>query len=412
MAVIVVKFGGTSLADPDKIKRVAGLIAEEVRRGHQVAAVVSAMAGVTNQMAALCHQINPECDLREYDTVVATGEQVTTGLLSIALQSLGVPARSWQGWQVPIITDEVHGRARISHIETEKLKQRLSEGIVTVISGFQGLSEEGRITTLGRGGSDTSAVAIATALGADRCDIYTDVDGVYTADPRIVPKARKIKQVAYEEMLEMAWAGAKVLHPRSVEMAVKNKVRLQVLSSFQNRVGSDLPGTMVVDEGELMEKEVVTGITCSLADAKITLVQVPDIPGVAAKIFSPLADANVNVDMIVQNVSKETGHTDVTFTVPKEDMEKSVRAIRASDPIFEGLTILADENVAKISVIGIGMQSHAGVAQTMFITLADKGINISVISTSEIKISVLIERDYAELAMRVLHDAYRLEGKG
>ena len=408
MARIVQKFGGTSVADIDHIKRVAERIKAEVDRGHQVAAVVSAMAGATNQLVSYCGQITSLYDAREYDTVVAAGEQVTCGLLAMALQSLGVPARSWLGWQIPIRTDDVHGKARIVDIGTDELVGRLETGEVPVVAGFQGvapgLARAGRVATLGRGGSDTSAVALAAALGADRCDIYTDVDGVYTADPRVVRRAQKIPKITYEEMLEMASLGAKVLQTRSVEMAMKHRVRLQVLSSF-----SDAPGTYVVDEDEIVEQKVVSGITYSRDEAKLTLVRVPDQPGIAAAIFGPLAEANVNVDMIVQNVSEDGRSTDVTFTVPRGDLARA-------QGVLEGLReelgidqLIPDDTVVKVSVIGVGMRSHAGVAQSMFKALAENGINIQVITTSEIKVSVLIAEQYTELAVRALHSAYDLD---
>ena len=408
MARIVQKYGGTSVADVARIKTVAQKVKAEIDRGNQVAVVVSAMAGETNRLVALCTETAPLHDAREYDTVVAAGEQVTVGLLAIALQSLGIPARSWLGWQIPVRTDDVHGKARILGIETEEMDQRLNTGEVPVVAGFQGLSlgaaRAGRIATLGRGGSDTSAVALAAALNADRCDIYTDVDGVYTADPRIVRRARKLHKVTYEEMLEMASLGAKVLQTRSVEMAMKHRVRLQVLSSFNNA-----PGTLVVDEDEIMEQEIVSGIAYSRDEAKITLVEVPDRPGVAAAIFGPLADANVNVDMIVQNISADNQSTDVTFTVSKGDLDRGVQILTEVKDRLGYTRLIPDENVVKISVIGVGMRSHAGVAQRMFNTLAEHGINIQVISTSEIKISVLVAEEYTELAVRTLHTAYGLD---
>jgi aspartate kinase len=404
MARIVMKFGGTSVADIDRIKNVARLVKREVDGGHEVAVVVSAMAGVTNQLVAWVNQLSPLHDAREYDAVVATGEQVTSGLLSIALQEAGVNARSWMGWQIPIATDGVHGKARIQKIDTALMKTRLKDGQVAVVAGFQGLGPDNRVTTLGRGGSDTSAVALAAALGADRCDIYTDVDGVYTCDPRIVSKARKLDKITYEEMLEMASLGAKVLQTRSVEMAMNHRVRVQVLSSF-----ADKPGTLVVDEEEIVEKEVVSGIAYSRDEAKITLTRVADRPGVAAAIFGPLADAAVNVDMIVQNVSEDGRATDITFTVTRADLERAVKVIKDKQKELGISEIKPDSKVVKVSVIGVGMRSHAGVALTMFRTLAEKGINIEVISTSEIKISVLIDEQYLELALRALHTAYHLD---
>jgi len=404
MARIVMKFGGTSVADVERIQNVARRVKREVESGNQVAVVVSAMAGVTNQLVAWVNQISPLHDAREYDTVVATGEQVTTGLLALALQELGLSARSWLGWQIPIETDDMHGRARIRRIDTVEMIKRLEQGQVCVVAGFQGLGPDNRITTLGRGGSDTSAVALAAALNADRCDIYTDVDGVYTCDPRIVAKARKLAKITYEEMLEMASLGAKVLQTRSVEMAMNHRVRVQVLSSF-----ADLPGTLVVDEDEIVEKEVVSGIAYSRDEAKITLIKVADKPGIAAAIFGPLAKASINVDMIVQNVSEDGRTTDLTFTVTKTDLDRAVKALQDVRAQIGFEKIVPDPNVVKVSVIGVGMRSHAGVALTMFTTLAEKGINIEVISTSEIKISVLIDEQYLELALRALHTAYGLD---
>jgi len=404
MSRLVQKFGGTSVADCDRIKAVAEKVKRAVDGGNEVVVTVSAMAGVTNQLVDTVGEMSSLHDAREYDTVVSTGEQVTAGLLAIALQKLGVPARSWLGWQIPICTNDAHGRARIEAIETDELTQRLGRGEVAVVGGFQGLGPDNRITTLGRGGSDTSAVALAAALNADRCDIYTDVDGVYTTDPRIVAKARKLDRITFEEMLEMASVGAKVLQTRAVELAMKQGVRLQVLSSFD-----DVPGTLVVGEEEILEQELVSGITYSRDEAKITLVRVADRPGVAAGIFGPLADANINVDMIVQNVAADGGTTDLTFTVTEADLERAVAVIEENRAEVAYADLLWDSNVVKVSVIGVGMRSHAGVAQRMFHTLADKGINIQVISTSEIKVSVLIEEPYTELAVRALHAAYGLD---
>ena len=409
MARIVLKFGGTSVGDIDRIKNVARKVEQEVKAGHQVAVVVSAMSGVTNQLVKYCNDIDKLHDAREYDAIVASGEQVTSGLLAIALQSLGIQARSWLGWQIPIYSDETHGKARIVSIDTAELDKRMNTGEVAVIAGFQGVTESGRITTLGRGGSDTSAVALAAALKADRCDIYTDVDGVYTTDPRIVTKARMLSKLTYEEMLELASQGAKVLQTRSVEMAMNHRVRVQVLSSFEEAAGSALPGTLVVDEDEIVEKEVVSGIAYSRDEAKITLIGVADRPGVAASIFGPLTDAAVNVDMIVQNVSEDGKSTDMTFTVGKADIARAVKVLEDAQAELNYKRIVSDANVVKVSVIGVGMRSHAGVAQRMFKALADKGINIQVISTSEIKISVLIAEEYAELALRALHTAYGLD---
>jgi len=409
MARIVVKFGGTSVGDLDRIRNAARKVAAEVAAGHQVAVVVSAMAGETNKLVKYVNDLDPGHDPAEYDAVVASGEQVTSGLMAIALKALGLPARSWQGWQLPIHTDETHGKARIQRIDTAPLEQGLERGEVAVCAGFQGLAGDGRIATLGRGGSDTSAVALAAALKADRCDIYTDVDGVYTTDPRIVTKARKLSRITYEEMLEMASQGAKVLQTRSVEMAMKHRVRVQVLSSFEPGLGSDLPGTLVVDEDEIVEQELVSGIAYSRDEAKITLVAVPDRPGVAAGIFGPLAEAAINVDMIVQNVSEDGKATDMTFTVAKTDLERARLLLEATRDTLAYRRLNADSDVVKVSVIGVGMRSHAGVAQLMFKTLADKGINIQVISTSEIKVSVLIAEEYTELALRALHTAYGLD---
>ncbi len=406
MARIVMKFGGTSVADLDRIRNVAARVKREVDAGHQVAVVVSAMSGVTNQLVKWCQDLSALHDAREYDTVVATGEQVTTGLTSIALQSIGVDARSWQGWQVPIITDQAHGKARVESIDGAALIERMEQGQVPVIAGFQGIDpKRNRITTLGRGGSDLSAVAIAAAVKADRCDIYTDVDGVYTTDPRIVPRARKLERISYEEMLELASVGAKVLQTRSVELAMKQRVRVQVLSSFE-----DKPGSLVVDEEEIVEQPVVSGIAYSRDDAKVTLRRVPDRPGVAAAVFGALAKSNVNVDMIVQNIGAD-GSTDMTFTVGKADLARAQDVLEKARGDLGYEALLADPEVAKISVVGIGMRSHAGVATTMFKALSEKGINIQVISTSEIKVSVMIDEDETELAVRVLHTAYGLDAQ-
>jgi aspartate kinase len=405
MARIVQKFGGTSVGDVNRIKNVAQRVKREVDAGHQVIVVVSAMSGATNQLVAWCNEIDSLHDAQEYDVVVSSGEQVTAGLLSIALQSIGVPARSWLGWQVPIETDAAHGKARIGAIDLDAVEQSIDAGHVAVVAGFQGLSDDERITTLGRGGSDTSAVALAAAFGAERCDIFTDVDGVYTTDPRLVAKARKLDKITYEEMLELASQGAKVLQTRSVEMAMNHRVRVQVLSSFV-----EAPGTMVVDEDEIMEQQIVSGIAYSRDEAKITLRGVADRPGVAASVFGPLADASINVDMIVQNVSHDGRETDMTFTVGKADLQRAVQVLETHlSPGFESARIVQDSDVVKISVIGVGMRSHAGVALTMFRTLADKGINIQVISTSEIKVAVLIAEEYLELALRALHTAYGLD---
>ncbi|MDP6426936.1 MAG: aspartate kinase [Rhodospirillales bacterium] len=403
MARIVVKFGGTSVADIDRIKNAAGRIKAEADRGAEVVAVVSAMAGVTNQMVELTDQMGSLFDAREYDVIVSTGEQSNAGLMALALQTLGVQARSWLGWQIPIRTDGVHGKARITGIETGELERRLTGGEVAVVSGFQGLGPDGRITTLGRGGSDLTAVALAGALGAERCDIYTDVNGIYTSDPRIVAKAKKLAAVTYEEMLEMASLGSNVLQTRSVELAMNHGVRLQVRSAF-----SDAPGTFVVKEDEIVEQQIVSGISDSKDEAKITLLRVADRPGVAAGIFGPLADAAINVDMIVQNIS-EDGKTDLTFTVGKGDLQSAARLLQNNQADIGYEQLVQDPDVVKISVVGVGMRSHAGVAQKMFQTLAEKGINIQVISTSEIKVSVLIAEEYGELAVRALHAAYDLD---
>ena len=404
MALIVQKFGGTSVADIDRIKAVAQRVKTEVDAGNQVAVVVSAMAGVTNQLVGYVDAVSKLYDAREYDVVVSSGEQVTSGLLALELQTLGIPARSWQGWQIPIRTDNVHAKARIASIDTDNILPRLEQGEVVVVPGFQGVADDGRVTTLGRGGSDTSAVALAAALKAHRCDIYTDVDGVYTCDPRIVSKARKLDKITYEEMLEMASQGAKVLQTRAVEMAMNHGVRTEVRSSF-----TPDRGTLVVNEEEIVEKQIVSGIAYSRDEAKITLVRVADRPGVAAGIFGPLADASVNVDMIVQNVSADDQATDMTFTVTKSDLERTKTIIEANKDEIGYQSMIANDGVVKISIIGVGMRSHTGVAQTMFKTLAEKGINIQVISTSEIKVSVLVSEEYTELAVRALHTAYGLD---
>jgi aspartate kinase len=404
MARIVQKFGGTSVGDVDRIRRVAERVKAAADAGDEVAVVVSAMSGVTDQLAGWVREVAPLHDAREYDTVVSSGEQVTAGLLALALHDIGVPARSWLGWQLPVRTDDQHGNARIQSIDVAEIEKRMADGQVTVVAGFQGAGSDGRITTLGRGGSDTSAVALAAALKADRCDIYTDVDGVYTADPRIVARARKLAKITYEEMLEMAAQGARVLQTRAVALAMNHRVRLQVLSSFNNS-----PGTLVVDEDEIVEQEVVSGIAYSRDEAKVTLVGVPDRPGVAAAIFGPLAGAGVNVDMIVQNVSADGTATDVTFTVTRGDLDRAVAVLEKICEDLKVKTLVPDPSVAKVSVIGVGMTSHAGVANQMFHVLADKGINIQVISTSEIKISVLIAEEYVELALRALHTAYGLD---
>lgn len=405
MALIVQKFGGTSVADIDRIKNAALRVKAEHDAGHQLVVVVSAMAGVTNQLVELVDSMGGVYDAREYDVVVSSGEQSNAGLMALALQNLGIQARSWLGWQVPIHTDGIHGKARITDIETDELLSRLAEGEVAVVPGFQGLGPRNRVTTLGRGGSDLTAVALAGALRAERCDIYTDVDGIYTTDPRIEPKARKLDKITYEEMLEMASLGAKVLQTRSVELAMNHQVRLQVRSSFD-----DGPGTFVVSEDEILEKQVVSGISHSQDEAKVTLLRVSDRPGVAAGIFGSLADAAVNVDMIVQNISENGKTTDMTFTVGRSDLQTAVEVLSSQKDEIGYDELTSDDDLVKISVIGVGMRSHAGVAKTMFQALADKGINIKVISTSEIKVSVLVDAQYTELAIRSLHAAFGLDG--
>jgi aspartate kinase len=413
MAKIVMKFGGTSVADIERIRNVAKLVKREVDRGNQIAVVVSAMAGETNKLVAWVRDASKSSgsngsalyDAREYDAVVASGEQVTAGLLAITLQSLGIDARSWMGWQVPIKTSGVHGSARIIDIDAAELNEQLAKGQVAVVAGFQGIAPEHRVSTLGRGGSDTSAVALAAAMKADLCDIYTDVDGVYTTDPRITSRARRLEKVAYEEMLELASLGAKVLQTRSVEMALVHRVPVRVLSTFD----PDKGGTLVCDEEDIVEKNPVTGIAYTRDEAKITLLRVPDQPGVAASIFGPLADAGINVDMIVQNISEDGRRTDLTFTISRADLDRALDTVRKAAPQIGYKDLVSDPTVAKISIIGIGMRAHTGVAQTMFKTLAEKGINIQVISTSEIKVSVLIAEDYVELAVRALHSAYGLD---
>ena len=407
MARIVQKFGGTSVGDLDRIRNVAQRVKSCVEAGNEVAVVVSAMAGTTNQLVEWAKQVGPMHDAREYDAIVSTGEQVTVGLLSIALQNIGVDARSWLGWQIPLRTDEVHGAARIEEIQADEIIKRLEQGQVAVVAGFQGIAPDGRISTLGRGGSDTSAVALAAAIQADRCDIYTDVDGVYTTDPRIMPKARKLDSITFEEMLEMASAGAKVLQTRSVAMAMRHHVNLQVRSSF-----TDAPGTLVQNEEKQMEKQKVSGIAYSAEEAKITVVGLPDKPGIAAKIFGVLADLHINVDMIVQSASADLQKTDITFSLARIDLEKAVSdlTILKDELVFERL--VHDNNIAKISVIGTAMRTQSGIAKRMFEVLSEKQINMQVISTSEIKISVLIQADYTELAVRSLHDAFELDKIG
>ena len=406
MALIVQKFGGTSVGDLDRIRNVAARVQQEVDAGHQVAVVVSAMAGTTNQLVSWARDIGPIHDAREYDTIVASGEQVTVGLLAIALQNLGIDARSWLGWQVPVRTDEVHGAARIDAIDTALMRERLAAGQVAVVAGFQGIAPDGRIATLGRGGSDTSAVALAAALEADRCDIYTDVDGVYTTDPRIAPKAQKLDAITFEEMLEMASLGAKVLQTRSVAMAMRHNVNLQVRSSF-----SDATGTLVVNEDVIVEQEKISGIAYSPDEAKVTIQGLPDKPGTAAAIFGELSENHINVDMIVQSATGEGQGADITFSLGRGDLAKALELINAGRDRLGFQDLVATENVTKISVVGMAMRSQPGVAGTMFETLAERGINIEVISTSEIKISVLIASEYTELAVRSLHSAFGLDAE-
>ena len=409
MPVLVMKFGGTSVATLDRIRRAAKRVGREVANGHDVIVIVSAMAGETNKLVGYVGETSPLYDAREYDAVVSSGENVTAGLMAMTLQEMEVPARSWQGWQVPVKTTSAHSAARIEDIPTDNILAKFDEGMkVAVVAGFQGISPDGRITTLGRGGSDTTAVAFAAAFDALRCDIYTDVDGVYTTDPRIADKARKLDKIAFEEMLELASLGAKVLQTRSVELAMRYKVKLRVLSSFEEM--SDDAGTLVCDEEEIMESNVVSGVAYSRDEAKMTLISVADRPGIAAAIFGPLADAGVNVDMIVQNIAEE-GRTDMTFSCPIDQVARAKKAMEDAKARGEinFHDLVADENVAKVSIVGIGMRSHAGVASKMFSTLRDEGINIRVITTSEIKVSVLIDRKYMELAVQSLHDAFELE---
>nr|WP_310535156.1 aspartate kinase [Novosphingobium sp.] len=410
------KFGGTSMAGTERIRRVARIVQRQQAAGHEVAVVVSAMSGETDRLVNFCREADPLYDPAEYDVVVAAGEQVTSGLLAMHLQAIGAKARSWLGWQLPVQTDDAHAKARIEGIDSDALLASMAAGEIAVIPGFQGLTADNRITTLGRGGSDTSAVAVAAAIGADRCDIYTDVDGVYTTDPRIVAKARKLKYVTYEEMLELASVGSKVLQTRSVSLAMKEKVRVQVLSSFIDDdapAADTIPGTMIVSDEELegidMERQLITGIAADKNEAKITLTRIADRPGAVAQIFGPLAAANINVDMIIQNIAKDKGETDVTFTVPGADLARTQALLESQKEAIGYYRMISDGKVAKISVVGVGMKSHAGVAATMFRSLADRGINIQAISTSEIKVSVLIDADETELAVRVLHSAYELD---
>jgi aspartate kinase len=425
VALLVLKFGGTSVADVDRIRNVAAHVKREVDAGHACAVVVSAMAGQTNALVAFVEEAwrstrggnSGDYDAREYDAVVASGEQVTSGLLAIVLQAQGVRARSWQGWQIPMVTDGAHRAARIKGVEVEALRARLLDGEVAVVAGFQGLAPENRISTLGRGGSDTSAVALAAALNADRCDIYTDVDGVYTTDPRVVPRAHRLDRISYEEMLEMASQGAKVLQTRSVELAMQKGVRILVRSSFdppdlKGNGGPDwVPGTLVCHEDEIMEQNVVSGIAYARDEAKVTLLKVADKPGVAAQVFGPLAAANINVDMIVQNVSEDGRYTDLTFTVQSADFDRTLDVLKTAKDSIGYFDLRGSTDIAKVSAIGVGMRSHAGVAAQMFSALAEKGINIEAISTSEIKISVLIDAAYAELAVRTLHSLFGLDGR-
>jgi len=409
MPILVMKFGGTSVANLDRIKRAAKRVGVEVAKGYDVIVIVSAMSGKTNELVGWVGETSPLYDAREYDAVVSSGENVTAGLMALTLQEMDVPARSWQGWQVPVQTTSVHSNARIEDIPAANILQKFSEGMkVAVVAGFQGVSPEGRITTLGRGGSDTTAVAFAAAFEAERCDIYTDVDGVYTTDPRITDRARKLDKIAFEEMLELASLGAKVLQTRSVELAMRYKVKLRVLSSFEEQ--SDAAGTLVCDEEEIMESKVVAGVAYSRDEAKMTLISVADRPGIAASIFTALSDGGVNVDMIVQNISEE-GRTDMTFSCPTDQVARAEAAMAEAKEsgVINYAELVADTAVAKVSVVGIGMRSHTGVAAKMFKVLSDEGINIQVITTSEIKISVLIDRKYMELAVQSLHDAFELD---
>jgi aspartate kinase len=431
MTLLVLKFGGTSVADVDRIRNVALHVKREVDAGHACAVVVSAMAGVTNQLVALVEQAwgfkqrnrngeeaSAQYDGREYDAVVSSGEQVSSGLLALVLQSMGLKARSWQGWQIPLHTNAVHRAARITAVDVDEIKQRMLDGEIAVVAGFQGIAPGNRISTLGRGGSDTSAVALASALSADRCDIYTDVDGVYTTDPRVVPKAHRLDRISYEEMLEMASQGAKVLQTRSVELAMQKGVRVLVRSSFDPPDLGGLPtgeaeklGTLVCHEDEIVEQNVVSGIAYARDEAKVTLLKVADKPGIAAQVFGPLAEANINVDMIVQNVSEDGRYTDLTFTVQSADLDRALEVLRNAKEKIGYLDLRGSTDIAKVSAIGVGMRSHAGVAAQMFSALAEKGINIEAISTSEIKISVLIDAAYAELAVRTLHSLFGLDSR-
>ena len=408
------------MAGMERIRNVAARVKHVVEQGNEVAVVVSAMAGETDRLVGFCKEASPLYDAAEYDVVVASGEQVTSGLLAMTLKAMGVDARSWLGWQMPIHTVESHSKARIQSIDTEELAKAMASGQVAVIPGFQGRMENGRVSTLGRGGSDTSAVAVAAAVKADRCDIYTDVNGVYTTDPRIVSRARKLDMVTYEEMLELASVGSKVLQTRSVELAMKEGVRIQVLSSFDDPAQEELPGTLIVSEEEMeaqiakdsnMERQLITGIAADKNEAKVTVTRVPDRPGAVAHIFGPLAEASINVDMIIQNVGRDKGETDVTFTVPGADLSRSIDILEKNKDEIGFNRIIPDIKVSKVSVVGVGMKSHAGVAATMFKALADRGINILAVATSEIKVSVLIDEDETELAVRVLHSAYGLDAE-
>ncbi len=422
MARIVMKFGGTSMAGTERIRRVAQIVQQQCANGDHVAVVVSAMAGETDRLINFCREANPLYDPAEYDAVVANGEQVTSGLLAMTLQAMGTPARSWLGWQLPIHTIGTHAKARIENIETDRLLASMESGNVAIIPGFQGVSEAGRISTLGRGGSDTSAVAVAAAIKADRCDIYTDVDGVYTTDPRIVARAQKLSNVTYEEMLELASVGAKVLQTRSVGLAMKENVRIQVLSSFGDQdapPADSIPGTMIISEAELealelenskVERQLITGIAHDKNEAKVTLTRVPDEPGAVSNIFTPLSEAAINVDMIIQNVGRDRGETDVTFTCPQSDLTRCIEILERTQEKIGFNRLISDTKVSKISVVGVGMKSHAGVASDMFSALADRKINILAITTSEIKVSVLIDEDETELAVRILHTTYGLDG--
>ncbi|WP_340260240.1 aspartate kinase [Roseobacter sp. HKCCA0882] len=409
MPLLVMKFGGTSVATLDRIRRAAKRVGREVANGYDLIVIVSAMSGETNKLVGYVGETSPLYDAREYDAVVSSGENVTAGLMALTLQEMDIPARSWQGWQVPVKTTSAHASARIEEIPTDNIMAKFGEGMkVAVVAGFQGISTEGRITTLGRGGSDTTAVAFAAAFDAERCDIYTDVDGVYTTDPRITNKARKLEKISFEEMLELASLGAKVLQTRSVELAMRYKVRLRVLSSFEEM--DDSAGTLVCDEEEIVESKAVAGVAYSRDEAKMTLTEVEDRPGIAAAIFGPLAEAAVNVDMIVQNISEE-GKTDMTFSLPIDQVKRAEKALEEAKARNEiGFSeLLIDSDVCKVSIVGIGMRSHAGVAAKMFATLRDEGINIKVITTSEIKVSVLVDRKYLELAVQALHDAFDLD---